>query len=248
MLFILFFISLSLYHIYGKVERRMIEDKTIFDEIKNNISLMCRDECVGADLAAVVGMAIEYKMKSVCVVPNRVGEVWPWLENSRVKIISRFYIDGVINDDFMSDLSERISTSFRDGADGAIIYMKKRDLQKFVNEIAGVRESLFFNKSFSIALGVDDIDGFDWENVFDMLATIRTDSLTLILENDTGDKSDFVGRIFAMLNASRGDWSGVVNFALGQNILRIDQAFRLIQQIKPDTISQTEFFIDNDNI
>ena len=226
----------------------MIEDKTIFNEIKDNISLMCRDDCVGADLAAVVGMAIEYKMKSVCVAPKSVGAVWPWLENSHVKIISRFYIDGAINDDFMSDLSERISASFRDGADGAIVYMKKRDLQKFVNEIAGVRESLFFNKSFGVALCVDDIDVFDWENVFDMLSTIRIDSLTLVLENDMGDKSDFVGRIFAMLNASRGDWSGVVNFALGQNVLRIDQVFRLIQQIKPNTISETEFFIDNDNV
>jgi len=226
----------------------MIEDKTIFDEIKNNISLMCRDGCVGADLAAVIGMAIEYKVKSVCVAPNRVGEVWPWLENSHIKIISRFYINGTINDDFMSNLSEQISMSFRDGADGAIVFMKQCDLQKFVNEIAGVRESLFFNKSFGVALCVDDIDVFDWESVFDMLATMRADSLTLFLENDTGDKSDFVGRIFAMLNASRSNWSGVVDFALGQNILRIDQVFRLIQQIKPDTISETEFFIDNDNV
>ena len=226
----------------------MIEDKTIFNEVKNNISLMCLDDCVGADLAATVGVAIEYKMKSVCVAPNRVGEVWPWLENSRVKIISRFYLDGTINDDFMSDLSERISASFRDGADGAIVYVKKRDLQKFAKEITGVRESLFFNKSFGVALDINDIDVFDWDGVFAILESVRSDSLVLVLENDTGDKSDFVGRVFAMLNASRGNWGGVVNFALGQNILRIDQVFRLVQQIKPDTISETEFFIDNDNV
>ena len=226
----------------------MIEDKTIFDEVKNNISLMCRDKCEGADLAAMMGLAIEYKMKSVCVAPNRVGEVWPWLENSQVKIISRFSISGVINDDTMCDLSEKISAAFRDGADGVLVFMKKRDLQKFANGIIGVRESLFFNKSFGVVIDVDEIDVFEWESVFNILGTMRADSLTLVLENDAGDKSDFVGRIFAMLNAERGGWTGTVNFALGQNILRIDQTYRLVQQLRPNTITETEFFVDNDDV
>ena len=65
----------------------MIEDKTIFNEVQNNISMMCQDDCVGADLAAAMGLAIERKMKSVCVAPNRVVEVWPWLEKTKIKII-----------------------------------------------------------------------------------------------------------------------------------------------------------------
>lgn len=226
----------------------MIEDKTIFDEVENNISLMCSDDCVGADLASLMGLAIEYKMKYVCVAPNRVGEVWPWLEKSLVKIISRFHIDGAINDDSVSNLSEKISASFRDGADGAIVSVKKRDLQKFANGIIGVRESLFFNKSFGVSVDIDEIDSFDWESVFSVLENLRADFLVLVLENDAGDKSDFVGRIFAMLNASRGNWTGRVNFALGQNVLRIDQTYRLVQQLRPDDISDTEFFIDNDNV
>jgi hypothetical protein len=66
----------------------------------------------------------------------------------------------------------------------------------------------------------------------------------LNFDNDTGDKSDFVGRVFAMLNANRGKWNGVVNFNLGQNIVRVDQVFRLVQNLMPDKIAKTEFFVD----
>ena len=121
-------------------------------------------------------------------------------------------------------------------------------MQKFANGIIGVRESLFFNKSFGVSVDIDEIDSFDWESVFSVLENLRADFLVLVLENDAGDKSDFVGRIFAMLNASRGNWTGRVNFALGQNVLRIDQTYRLVQQLRPDDISDTEFFIDNDNV
>ena len=226
----------------------MISEKTIFDEVRDNISLLCRDDCVGADLAAAAGLTISNKMKSVCVTPNQVAEMWPWLEKTKIKIISRFTIDGAINDDFMSGLSEKVSRSFRDGADGAIVFVGMRDLQKFAAEIVNIRDDLFFNKTFNIGIDIDEVNVFDWDLLFGILHLVRADSLVLRFINDTGDKSDFVGRVFAMLNASRGDWGGAVNFVLGQNVVRIDQTFRLIQQIRPDTISKTEFFIDNDNI
>ena len=224
----------------------MIEEKAIFDEVKNNICLVCRDDCVGADLAAAMGIAMNNKMRSVCVAPNQVTDVWPWVEKSKIKIISRFYVDGIINDDFMSDLSRRINASLRDGANGIVVFMAKRDLRKFAAEISSVREDLFFNKTFGIGIDIDDIGPFDWDEVFGILQLLRVDSLVLTLNDDTGNKSDFVGRVFAMLNANRGKWNGGVSFMLGQNFVRIDQVYRLIQQLYPETISKTEFFIDNE--
>ena len=94
---------------------------------------------------------------------------------------------------------------------------------------------------------IEKIDAFDWDGLFGVLQLLKADFFVLTFNNDNGNKSDFVGRIFAMLNASRGGWNGVVNFYLGQNIVRIDQVYRLIQKIKPETISKTEFLID-DNI
>ena len=224
----------------------MIDDKTIFNEVRDNVSMMCRDDCVGADLAAAMGIAISNKMKSVCVEPNRVADVWPWLEKTKIKIISRFFIDGAINDVFISDLSGKISACFRDGADGAMVFITMRDLPKFAAEISSIRDDLFFNKLFGVAIDISDVDAFDWNELFGILHLLRADSLVLTFNNDTGDKSDFVGRVFAMLNAPRGGWGGVVNFALGKNMVRVDQVYRLIQSCAPDTISRTEFFIDNE--
>ena len=223
----------------------MINNEEIFNEVRDNISLMCYDDCVGADLAAAMGLAITHKMKSVCVAPNQVADVWPWLEKTKIKIISRFYIDGAVNDGFISDLSGKISASFRDGANGAMIFLRKRDLQKFVSGISNIRNDLFFNKSLNIAIDISEIDVFAWDELFRILQAVSADSLVLTFNNDTGDKSDFVGRVFAMLNTPRGDWGGRVNFVLGQNAVRIDQTCRLIQRLLPETISKTEFFIDN---
>ena len=223
----------------------MIEKQTIFNEIRNNISVYCRDDCVGADLAASVGDAIAHKIKSVCVAPNRVVDVWPWLEKTKIKIISRFYVDKPIDDDFMSDLSGNISASFRDGAHGAIIFLHMRDLPKFAAEISSIRDDLFFNKSFNVAIDINEVDVFDWAELFGILRIVRADSLILTFDNDDGDKSDFVGRVFAMLNSPRGNWAGVVNFMLGHNTIRADQAYRLIEKITPEMISKTEFFMDN---
>ena len=222
----------------------MIDEETIFYEVRNNISLMCGDDCLGADLAAAMGRAMSNKMRSVCVVPKSVPEVWPWVEKSRVKIISRFVMTGAINDDSLSELSKNINASFRDGADGAIIFMPRRDLSKFATSIVSIRDDLFFNKTFGIGIDINDIGPFDWDELFGFLQILRADSLNLTFNDDTGDKSDFVGRVFAMLNANRGKWGGVVNFILNQNIARIDQVFRLIQNLAPETISKTEFFID----
>jgi len=226
----------------------MIEEEEIFKEVRNNISVVCGDDCVGADLAAVAGKAVSNKVHSICVLPNRVGEIWPWLENSKIKIISRFFVDGVVNDDFMSDFASNVNATFRDGANGIIVFMDLSRLQKFAVEVTSIRDDLFFNKSFGIGLDINQLNAFDWENIFGILNLIHADSLVLTFDNDTGNKSDFVGRVFAMLNANRGNWGGIVNFMISQNILRLDQVCRLIQQVAPDTFLKTEFFISSDNM
>ena len=224
----------------------MIEEEMIFNEVRNNISLMCSGDCVGADLADAMGRAISNKVKSVCIESEHVVDVWPWLEKTKVNIIARFYVNDSIDDDFISDLSGKISACFRDGANGAMVFISMRNLPKFAAEISSIRDDLFFNKSFNIAIDIDGVDVFDWDELFGILHLLHADSLVLTFNNDTGDKSDFVGRVFAMLNATRGGWCGAINFALGQNMVRVDQVYRLIQSCAPDTISKTEFFIDNE--
>lgn len=241
MLLSLFIICLLLYHIYDKVESTMIEQDEIFDEVKDNLGLWCETDCSGADLAAAAGVAISNKLHAVCVLPTVIAPIWAWLENTHVKIFGRFYIDGPVDDKFMSDFSSQVSTSFRNGGDGAIVFVRMRDMEQFLSELSCVRDDLFFNKILSIGLDINEIDNDDWENVFRMLQSVRADSLTLFMSHDDGDKSDFVGRVYAMLNANMGEWHGSIGFIAGDDVARVDQVYRLAGQMRFN-MSQTMLF------
>lgn len=221
----------------------MIEQEDIFDEVKDNLGLWCEADCAGGDLAAAAGVAITNKLRAVSVAPSGIAPLWAWLENTKVKIFGRFYIDEKIDDDFMSDFSSRVSASFRDGADGAMVFMRMRDLEQFVSEVACVRDDLFFNKTFSIGLDINEIDSSDWETVFKLLQSVRADVLTLFLSRDDGDKSDFVGRVYAMLNTNMGDWHGALHFMLGKNVARIDQVYRLLYQMRFNQTQKMLFWV-----
>lgn len=224
----------------------MIDDNDFLAEAKDNLALWCDADCVGADLANAAGIAITNKLRAISVLPSSVAQLWPWLENTHIKIFCRFYIDGSIDDNFMSDLSVRISSSFRDGADGATVFMRMRNLNRFVSEVSHIKDDLFFNKSLSVGLDINEIDSSDWADVFAGLNALCADSLTLFLSRDNGDKSDFVGRIYALLNTNMGDWHGALHFVLGQNIARIDQVYRLTQQLRFDKLPLTLFFVNQD--
>lgn len=223
----------------------MIEQNDIFEEVKDNIALWCGAECAGADLAAAAGMAITHKLRAMSVLPGVVTQLWPWVENTNIKIITRFMVDRSPDDDFMSVLSSQISASFRDGADGAIIFVRFRDLKRFVSELTFIRDDLFFNKTLSIGIDINEIDSSDWESVFQILQTVHADSITLFLSHDDGDKSDFVGRVYAMLCANMGEWNGNLHFILGKNHTRVDQVYRLTEQLRFNMIPKMIFWVNN---
>ena len=68
--------------------------------------------------------------------------------------------------------------------------------------------------------------------------------MLFVFTKDTGKKSDFVGRIYAMLNAWSDDNKFDLHFAFGANFMRIEQAWRLVEKVKPDLISRVKFFIN----
>jgi len=224
----------------------MIEQNDIFDEVKDNLGLWCGTECTGADLAAAAGVAITNKLQAMSVLPNTVAELWPWIENTNIKIITRVMVGRTPDDDFMSGFSSMLSSAFREGADGAIVMVRFAELQQFISELSFVRDDLFFNKTLSIGLDINEIECDDWENIFMLLHSIRADSLTLFLSKDDGDKSDFVGRVYAMLSANMFDWGGALHFMLGQNVTRIDQVFRLTQQMRFNMTPKMLFWMDKD--
>ena len=68
--------------------------------------------------------------------------------------------------------------------------------------------------------------------------------MLITLSKDTGDKSDFVGRFYGMLDVWENENNFDVHFAFDQNFQRIEQALRLIKSVRPELIKTTKVFIN----
>ena len=89
-----------------------------------------------------------------------------------------------------------------------------------------------------------EVDSYDWQNLFQNLQKINASSVVLVLTKDIGKKSDFVGRIYGLLNAWDDNNKFDLHFALGPNFMRIEQVVRLIESMKPDLLQGTKFWVN----
>lgn len=223
----------------------MIDKSMIFNMVGTNAGLWCGADMDATDLADAVHCADVQKLPMISVVPNMVQTVWPWVEDNNIKIMSRFYLDGrKITEEQISDITVRINTSLRQGANGAQIFLSYGALAGLVEQTHVVRDDLFFNKDLSIGMDVGEIGPFDWGDVFANLQKINASSVIFVFTHDTGDKSDFVGRLYGMLNAWDAANKFSLQFAFGPNLLRIEQAMRLVQQMQPGLMGELRFWIN----
>lgn len=222
----------------------MIITEFLFHELDGHLCMWCPSDAHGADLAAMAERAATGNMPAMSCVPDVVETLWPWLEKTPVKILSRFYVEKFSPDTTaVSDLAMRINSSFRHGAVGAQIFVRPCDAAALATTLAPVRDDLFFNRDLTIGMDICAVDSCDWGALFDVLNNIKASSLALAMSFDGGAKSDFVGRVYGMLN-SCDMWRGGVDFMLGDNMVRIDQAWRLVSQMRPQLAANTRFFIN----
>jgi len=212
------------------------------DEDLYTIALWCRAGAEPTDLAYAAECAIEHELDVISVVPEAVSILWPWLETEPVKILARFYLDDFIDSDSMSEFTANVNTVLKQGADGIQVFIRYKDLETFVEQIYSIRDDLFFNKELFIGIDINDINPFDWENVLEALNKIHATGLILVLPKDKGDKSDYVGRLYAALEAWKNDFN--LYFFLGDNLLRIEQTKRLIKSMQPNLLDRVKFFIN----
>ena len=222
----------------------MISENIIFDDLSGNAALWCSGVDCG-ELARVAEFVIKKSIPVISVVPESIRVIWPWLENAGVDILARFYLaDKKISEQQISDLTVKINNAFKIGACGAQVFLPYGALNSLVEQTHVVRDDLFFNKQLSIGVDINEIDSSDWEKLFLNLQKINATALTLVLTKDMGDKSDFVGRIYGMLDSWCEDNRFGLHFVFGQNYLRMEQAFRLIKSVKPELIKNTQFFVN----
>lgn len=226
----------------------MIEPQIIFDDLPG-MSLWCASGDDVAALARDANLAAGRGMPLISVGVGDVATVWPWLEKMKVDIFARLYLGEKIPqskmDERISALSRECASAFRSGARGVQIFMRAGDLSRFAAEISAVRDDLFFNKHMSIGLDLADIDAADWAAVFMGLRTIRADSLLVVDSRAPSPRSDFVGRLNAMFDAWDNDFHGAAHFSFGTNILRAEQALRLMSMVRPGLLPHARFFISS---
>lgn len=222
----------------------MIESNEIFLDFDPKIALWCDGVGDTNDFANLANYILENKINLISVSPDRVAFVWTCLEKRDVKILTRYNFTPVQKniDKNVSDLSANITSVWKHGADGVQIFLGMRDLDSFVNALLFVRDDLFFQHDLCIGIDINNLGISDWDVLFNKLRAIRANSLCLILSEDTGNRSDFVGRVYGMLQ--KWDFDGEIHFALGNNYNRIDQAIRLIESEKPELLERARFFLD----
>ena len=223
----------------------MIDKSVIFDLVGTKAGLWCGADMDATDLADAVHVADVQKLSVVSVAPNMVQTVWPWVEGNNIKIMSRFYLGGKkITEEQISDITVRINTSLRQGANGAQIFLSYNALAGLVEQTHVVRDDLFFNKDLAIGMDINEIGPFDWGDVFENLRKINASSVIFVFARDAGDKSDFVGRLYGMLNAWDATNKFSLQFAFGPNLVRMEQTMRLVQQMRPDLMTGLRFWVN----
>ena len=233
------------YHICDKLKSTMIDIRSFCEQMNGAAAPMCARDADTGDLVHAAQIAMETHARRISVDAAAVSTVWPWLENSGVKISARFApTTATAPDARISDLAARINAAFKQGADAAQVFVNVHALDTFVDDMRTIRDDLFFNRHLSVALDLGACNALDWAGVFDALGRVRADSVLFTLTNDTGDKSDFVGRVYSML-ATDTLWRGQLHFALGRNLSRIEQVVRLTRAMRPERLAGEIFFINN---
>ena len=117
-------------------------------------------------------------------------------------------------------------------------------LADLVEQTHVIRDDLFFDKDLIVGIDICDVGVSDWDDLFLDLRRINANAVMFVFTKDMGDKSDFVGRIYGMLNSWNDDNKFDLHFAFGPNFMRIEQTLRLVQTVKPQLSKQLKFWLN----
>ena len=220
----------------------MIDINEIFSDSDKKVALWCDDVVDTADLASVAENIVQSGIDLISVSPNMVQNMWVYLEKKPIKILTHYdFLSNNKNiDEDISDLGKKIKDICKHGADGVQIFIEMKNFEIFVEKILPVKNDLFFEKNFGVYMDIIDIDINNLEKIFQKLNEIGANVFGLTLKEDMGNRSDFVGRVYAILN--NWNFNGELHFLLNNDYERMDQVIRLIESEKPEL--KVKFFLE----
>lgn len=223
----------------------MIDTDDILEHIGAAAGIWCVADTDTPDLAAAADLVVARGLRDISVAPAAVPIVWPWLEHTNVQIAARFYlspVSRVATFDDVSDIAARINSAFKQGASAAQVFMRLADVASFVQNMSPIRSDLFFNKDLVIGLNIGEINPSDWAELIENLNQIGA-SLLLVLPQDRGLKSDFVGRVYGLLDGPVERFNGALHWCLGAGQARAEQVVRLATAMQPQIMSRLKFWV-----
>ena len=223
---------------------QMIEMNEIFSDSDTRIALWCNSAEDTNDLAVLADNIIENKISLISAPAGVVSFLWTCLEKSKVKILTRYFFEPINKniDKDVSVLAENIVSVCKCGASGIQIFVKMRDFYGFMDILSVIRDDLFFGHDLCIMMDISDIDINNWDMIFEKLRDVRADVFGISMNEDMGNRSDFIGRIYGMLQ--KWNFGGDLHFVLNDNLERIDQAIRLVESLRPELSEKLRFFIE----
>ena len=212
----------------------MIEMDDIFSSPDKRVAVWAEAASDTNDLAMMCEHVVSNNVSLISVPPEAISDVWTYLEKKEVKILTRYQVDSTSKsiDSDMYELGAKITSACKNGANGVQIFIKMRDFEVFLDGLRVVRDDLFFGRDLCIAMDTEDLDISNLGFIFQKLRDIRADSFVLTLNEDAGNRSDFVGRVYALLQ--QFNFEGELHFILGNNFDRIDQVIRLTECMRPE--------------
>lgn len=223
----------------------MIDTDDILEHIGAAAGIWCAADTDTPDLAAAADLVVARGLRDISVASAAVPIVWPWLEHTNVQIAARFYLSPasrVATFDDVSDIAARINLAFKQGASVAQVFMRLVDVAPFVQNMSPIRSDLFFNKDLVIGLNIGEIDASDWVELIENLNQIGA-SLLLVLPQDRGLKSDFVGRVYGVLDGPVEKFNGALHWYLGAGQSRAEQVVRLATAMQPQIMPRLKFWV-----
>ena len=226
----------------------MINRNYSFKEIKDVLALNCVTDQEETELIRSADLVAGEKISLVAAAAESVPMLWAWLEKAPVHIVSRFYLSDEHDKKSkarqdISGLSEKIKAVFKKGAAGAQIFLAYSDLNALVCELSPIRDDLFFNKSLTLSLNINEVSVSDWPDVFAELKKIKADAVLFHLSKNKNN-ADFVGRVYGLLEFWSPEITTELQFALGDDYEKAEQVWRLTQKMRPEIAPRLKLFID----
>jgi hypothetical protein len=177
-------------------------------------------------------------MRRISVSASAVPAVWTWLEKSNVSLVAMiaWNSEKMTPDTLVKDMTAPLKR----GSDGVQLYVKFKDMEKLTEHLREIIPEIFFDKSLSIALSLDDVPYNGWQMVFEYMEALKATNIMLISKNIKTMDAAYYNFLDNLMNP-RG--FGIELCCATDSIKPLEDAYRMTQKMLPGGLSDLRLIV-----